>query len=89
MIEPKDKAKELVEKFLPYSTAMREVTLTLLHNPAKVIVIDSDKQMENAKKCALILVEEIIESYNFANVEYEDGKFLKYWAEVKIEIEKL
>lgn len=41
------------------------------------------------KELAIKCVDEIIDSYNLANVEYEDGQFNKYWQDIKSEIEKL
>ena len=73
---PKEKAKELLIKFLYY-----------------VESFSFDQQNENAKQCALISVDEIINS----NPSYDDyggnGWIIidnsEYWKEVKNEIEKL
>ena len=45
-------------------------------------------QTDNAIQCALKVVDEILESYNMANVEYEDGCFKTYWQAVKKELIK-
>jgi len=46
-----------------------------------------ENETYNAKKCALICVDEIIEiQYGWCNT---DGQPYKYWQEVKQEIEKL
>jgi hypothetical protein len=67
---PKEKAEELVNKF--YSKVDEERLLV-------------NKYWSNAKFCALIAVDEIINSIN------PFGMFLgkDYWQEVKQEIEKL
>ena len=62
---PKEKAQELIEK---YSSWVRDYDI-----PKYSII--------NQKQCALIAVDEIIESCNFVNKWY--------WQEVKQEIEKL
>ena len=63
---PKEKAKELVDKYTQYVTEINEY--------------------EYAKNCALIAVDEILNSI-LGNYEFD---FLrKYWQEVKQEIEKL
>lgn len=63
---PKEKAEELVNKFLQYADTF--------HNG----------NMYNAKQCALIAVDEIL---NITLFYFEDEK--KYWQQVKQEIEKL
>ena len=74
MITPKEKAKELVDKYIPLS-------LRLYSDYEWVEEIDS------AKQCALIAVDEIliIQEYwgGINNTNYQ------YWQEVKQEIEKL
>ena len=79
--EPKEKAKELVDKFLPHSNFWD------CYN-------DEPLEENHAVKCALIAVDEILKPF-----EYEqNNKFysihpnlyqLKYWQEVKEEIELL
>ena len=66
---PKEKAEELVKKFAPYSEDN--------------INIDVSK-MSLAKCCALIAVDEILNSMSVQSYN-ED----KYWQEVKNEIEKI
>ena len=74
---PKQKAIDLVDKFNDYTV--------------KAIKYYADGKMkeckEDAKECALIAVEELIEQQN----RYNNGSFYpsKYWTEVKEEIEKL
>ena len=43
---------------------------------------------ENAKECALITVDYILELSGTDNVRYTDS-FFEYWRQVKIEIQKL
>jgi hypothetical protein len=77
---PKDKANELVEKFNNYcSYEWWE---------------GNNGHKENMKQCALIAVDEILKEYAHAENHIEDimGKisiYIKYWQEVKQEIEKL
>jgi hypothetical protein len=63
---PKEKAEELVDKFENYSFMDIDARIS---------------SFESAKQCALIAVDEIIESCI--------RKFEWYWIEVKQEIEKL
>ena len=86
-MEAKDKAKELVDKYMVYSYTSSDKDGAL--NPVE--------EKENAKQCALICVEEIRSSV----VWYKEdmltnfGDYLKqtdnelYWLKVKEEIEKL
>jgi hypothetical protein len=64
---PKEKAIELVEKFYPRATSYS---------------LDRKNQNENAKQCALILVDEIYS--NCADPSKND-----YWIEVKNELDNL
>lgn len=73
---PKEKAEELVGKF-------RDTIISFLS--------DNMKQ-ENAKKCAIISVDQIIleqcKGSELKDPRYQDER-LRYWKEVKQEIEKL
>ncbi len=72
---PKEKALELVDKYIPLS-------LRLYSEYEWVEEIDS------AKQCALIAVDELIEfAYNYT--DYNEKSTKEYWQEVKQEIEKL
>ena len=80
---PKEKALELVNKF--WKSCYDK------HDIAKLV-------KEDAKQCALIAVDELIESFNsiydasIRNIEkYSGAKYgmKDYWQEVKQEIEKL
>ena len=83
----KEKAKELVERFKPYNQEYQEGTDGFYED-----------DLEGAKQCALICVDEILE----LDVAWYDEKLIKdyprtytadqsfeYWQEVKNEIEKL
>ena len=87
---PKEKAKELVDKF--YQTTPNEY---FVNEP--IGIKGRYKSWEQAKQCALIAVNEIIEAtnmyqYGISNaLEHIPSKIVKhpYWQEVKQEIEKL
>lgn len=67
---PKEKAKELVDKF-----------------SKEILSISSNSNWKpEAKKCALICVEQLIEDYEH---ETHDSDRWQYWIRVKQEIEKL
>ena len=71
---PKEKAKELVEKFLfIYRPSMHPPYL---------------KANEAAKQCAKIAVDEILLLLQI-QIGFRDYEASKYWQEVKQEIEKL
>ena len=70
---PKEKAEELFNKF------RNEITSFLGDNM-------KDK---NAKKCALIAVDELIKIHYLLTTTHETSPSISYWQEVKKEIEKL
>ena len=72
MMEPKLKAKEIVEKFKNDLFKQRGVTI----------------YTEDAILCALIAVDEIINSIVITDLTTAENQFI-YWQEVKQEIEKL
>jgi hypothetical protein len=77
---PKEKAKELVERFSEYSH-----TEFISYRGGYQL----DTQIQNAKQCALIAVDEII-----ANIEPSASMDviaarIEYWQEVKTEIQAL
>jgi len=72
---PKEKAINLVEKFIPY-TKVSKGSLGL------------EDYYDNAKECALIAVDEILESH-YKLLSGVNTSIYKYWQEVKQEIEKL
>jgi len=69
---PKEKAEELVDKFIQYTPA------------------DSEFEYPYAKQCALIAVNEIINSNPHSNpLNTEVYSTMEWWLEVKKEIIKL
>ena len=70
---PKEKAKELVDKFIE-------------HTMDWDILDGYVDDMLRAKQCALIAVDEIIK---YVLPRYQDFTFALYWEEVKKEIEKI
>jgi hypothetical protein len=81
-MKPKEKANDLVFKFLRYST--EDCTDLYTGNP-------STYKFKNAKQCALIAVDEIIGTEMLIDEDtyVEKKSYLAYWQEVKTEIEKL
>ena len=71
-MEAKEKSKELVNKFMDYASSE---TMTKHH--------DENRQLSNAKECALIVVNELIKATK--GFIYDND----FWEEVKKEIEKL
>ena len=66
---PKEKAKELVDKFYPRATSYS---------------CDRKNQNENTKQCALITVDEILNSRPV--ITDSQFEYNKYWEKVKKEI---
>jgi len=71
---PKQKAEELVDKFISYS----------YYSDGNNSMERNYQQKDNAKECALIAVDEILSWQDWMGKE-----MLNYWQEVKKEIEKL
>jgi hypothetical protein len=73
---PKEKAEDLFYKYLIYF-------------PEFYNDLEYDYNPEDAKQCALIAVDELINnSIEWLGCKYQDEE-IKYWQEVKQEIEKL
>jgi hypothetical protein len=70
---PKEKAEELFNKF------RNEITSFLGDNMKKI----------NAKKCALIAVDELIKIHYLLTTTQETSPSISYWKEVKKEIQNL
>ena len=70
---PEEKAEELFNKF-------RNEILSFLGDTMK------DK---NAKRCALIAVDELIKIHYLLTTTHDTSPSINYWKEVKKEIEKL
>jgi hypothetical protein len=82
-MEPKDKAIELIDKFEDFVDYQEDDCFT-----------QREKILINAKKCALIAVDEILKSkkqniIHFYRCGDEFCECAGYWYEVKQEIEKL
>jgi hypothetical protein len=71
---PKEKAKELFGKYAMYLRANLRY---------------DEEANEDAKECALIAVDEIVESDWFIPTLRDKHEWTSYWQEVKTEIEKL
>ncbi len=70
---PKEKATELIDKFIPHTRVFHEV-------------LGWEDYLDSAKQCALIAVDEILNNDGFTQF---DEYLTKFWQEVKQEIEKL
>jgi hypothetical protein len=71
---PKEKAEELVDKFIEFTKEWDEL----------------DGYVENkfnAEKCALIAIDEVIEALH--EHHWQNRLIINYWEEIKREIEKL
>jgi hypothetical protein len=78
---PKEKAEELVESFTSFSSNEATTEDGFIYSEAI--------QLWNAKQCALIAVDEIINEYGTYYKIIVEDKQVVYWEEVKQEIEKL
>jgi hypothetical protein len=79
---PKEKAKELIEMFIFF--ASNEGTTE------DGFIYSDEMQMFNAKQCALIAVDEILNSFGLtANGQtfFTEYRAVQFWNEVKQEIE--
>jgi len=70
---PKEKAEELIDKF------RNEITSFLGDNMKKI----------NAKKCALVAVDELIKIHYLLTTTHDTSPSINYWKDVKQELEKL
>ena len=77
---PKEKAKELVNKYLNASFNCKDCDI--LYCDIKCTMLSK----RESKLCALITIDEILNNEN-SSLDYESD--IQYWQEVKIEIEKL
>jgi hypothetical protein len=71
---PVEKAEELFNKFYPRATSYSS---------------DRKNQKDNAKQCALIAVDEILDIDCFDMSEEHFDNHIEYWKEVKQEITQL
>ena len=85
----KEKANELIEKFMLYSFVKTEISKETMQYEYNYKI-----KRELAKQCAIIAVDEIIDQWDYvdtylANLGGEFNPNLRYWQEVKTELEKL
>ena len=99
---PKEKAKELVDKFKPYSDSSMNQDIIKSFNVADIEYKNSKfkaifryAKLQRAKECALVCVDEVL-SLNVPKNLVEDWRVnphhifdKRYWVEVKEEINKL
>jgi hypothetical protein len=77
---PKEKAKQLVDKFISYS----------YFSNGNNAMNRQYQQEDNAKQCALIAVDEILNAISFNMYDEEEyNKVDEFWEEVKNEIESI
>ena len=77
---PKEKAKDLVDRFSEYSHTDFNYSRG---------GYQADTQIQNAKQCALIAVDEILQMVDETMQGWLDADIIAYWKQVKEEIEKL
>ena len=85
-MEPKQKAKELVEKFLMIRYALKQDSLGEFWEMDKEVRKDLLKE---PKQCALICVDEIIKTEHKDMYSVTQCRFHEYWQNVKTEINEL
>lgn len=83
MTASKEKAEELVKKFLQFQD----------QESANILAVLEGIDLENAKKSALVCVEEIMldaeSHWNVDDKNYEHSSHHEWWSKVKLEIQKL
>lgn len=100
-MEAKEKAKELVHKFLPYAdkkarpSALNSIIGqgsgigAILANQSGITYNQKDL-FKSAKECALLAVDEILDVLGDVGVySFADPNVAIYWEEVKTEIKRL
>lgn len=86
---PKEKAKELFERFKIYSRNTKYEKFCFEYRRNDLV------RNDNAKQCALICVAEILKEIQFAKIDDTDRcldsdlDYFEHWQQVKQEIEKL
>ena len=76
---PKEKASELVEKFISHTRVFHEV-------------LGWEDYIDSAKACAIIAVDEILNNFGLTTngkIFYTEYRAIEYWQQVKTEIENL
>lgn len=79
----KEKAKEFVEKFYKFANSID------FDSVCKEYFTNNELCKNNAKHCALICVDEILNELEHKILEGKNHLIYKYWLEFKQEIEKL
>ena len=82
ILTPKEEAKELVGTF-----CQTTYNMSYVHEPLGEFA-ETISAWKQAKQCALIAVDKILLILEF-NLDFKMEKSIKYWQEVKEEIEKL
>lgn len=72
---PKEKAKALYDRFSLHTTHLLDPEV--------------EKVKWNAKQCALIAVDEILNDYEIFNEKHKSYKVPSFWQDVKRELENL
>jgi hypothetical protein len=84
---PKEKAKELYNKFHDYANSNYGASQFEKNWHGNVLAGERKVRKESAKQCALIAVDEIINSNPHSNpLNTEVYSTMKYWEDVKQEI---
>lgn len=78
---PKDKAKELIDKFKTYSYYDHHDMVTRQES--------KESHIESTKECALIAVDEVVAFIDEHMQGWLDWDWKSYWEQVKKEIEKI
>ena len=81
-MNPQEKAQELVDKYINASFNCKDCNMPFCD------IKCTQLSLNEAKQCALIAVDEIIEAIDWHEFEHPNKEF-DYWQEVKEEIEKL
>ena len=86
MKPPKEKAEELVRLFKPLCKDVKHIGI--INGLATVMNDDLINHMA-AKQCALIAVDELIDSIEIGFEDYKSVAKNNYWQEVKTKLENL
>lgn len=80
-LKPKEKAKDLIDKFY-------KLSFDVLHTDCEGdrAIASGEPTISNAIKCAEISVDELIEEHNFSSKISWNVKQIKYWEAVKSEL---
>jgi len=87
---PQEKAKELVNKFMKFSSSQK-INYPIDEDYSSIVITEGEGvKKESANKCALICVDEILKEANeLYRIERNELSDKEYWQEIKQEIEKL